>query len=139
MNISKLLKRLNETSELTVERAKELIIQELSIDEDDIKDFHEKTLKSAYNDYKCFGNYDYAVIKYEDYKNYVEDLANELAQKLPDKFYRYFNTDELALDMLDDFVLVKQTQEWLENQGETVDSITEIHNANDDCYILELL
>lgn len=137
MKIDELLKTLNE-EEVTTDVAKQMLITELNLDEMDVEDVKERVIKSAYNEYKCFGNSIYVVIKYEDFKNYVYDLANELAQKLPDKFDVYFNTDELAKDMLDEFVLVKQTQQWLDDLGESVDLIEEIYVADNNCYILEL-
>ena len=137
MKIEELLKTLNE-EEITVEKAKQMLIDELDLDEIELEDVKESVIKSAYNEYKCFGNSSYVVIKYEDFKDYTYDLANELAQKLPDKFDVYFNTEELAKDMLDEFVLVKQTQQWLDDLGESVDLIEEIYSADNNCYILEL-
>lgn len=66
---------------------------ELEEDEDLVID----TIKTMYNEYKIYGlTYESGyIIPQGDYQNYLQDVANEFTQCLPDGLDDFFNTNEL--------------------------------------------
>lgn len=142
MNKEQILKMLKEANiePLSVEKAVEILDKEgLDASEFEYDPIREIELKTIYDTYRCYGNYDYAIISAEEYKRYLKDLAEEFVQQLPDKFDIYFDTEALAKDMLDNVAVLVQTQKFIEDRGETVTSITKVAPTFNDCYLLEIL
>ena len=101
MNIDKLnetIKLAEQEEILTKEQVREIMnaitYEDVELEEDE--ELIEKSFSTMYNEYKCYGltyenNF---LIPAGDYQNYLQDIAREFSQSLPDGIDDFFNSDE---------------------------------------------
>ena len=102
MDIDKLnetLKLAEQTEILTKEKFRDIVdsitYEDYELEEDD--ELIEKTFSTMYNEYKCYGltNFDGLIIPAGDYDNYLNDVANEFGQAIPDGLNDFYPCNEL--------------------------------------------
>lgn len=127
MKVKEILKQFNiyeQEIEMNVDKIKRILDAayiDYEIEEDEKITIN--TFKTLYNEYKYYSVMydDHCIMLAGDYKSFCKDLSEQLAQCLPDDFDKFFNTDALYTEMLNDNYFVVNTMQTINKLDEEAD------------------